>query len=63
MQETGPNGECVEPQIPRIPGNENPTMDEFCAYHQSVDAGQWDYPFHHSYPLSTTVPNGEMTGW
>jgi len=59
---TGPNGSCEEPRIPRIPGNSNPTLEEFCGYHQTIPASQWDLPYHSSYPLSTSVPNGEMIG-
>mmetsp|Transcript_5963 Transcript_5963/g.10937 ORF Transcript_5963/g.10937 Transcript_5963/m.10937 type:complete len:275 (+) Transcript_5963:228-1052(+) len=60
--QTGENGTCVPPEIPRIPGNKNPTMQQFCEYHQHNPASQWDMPFKHSYPLSTTVPNGNLIG-
>ena len=60
--QTGPNGECVNPKIPRIPGNANPTMEEFCAFHQSNPAEQWEMPFRSSQPLNPTVPNGKLIG-
>jgi len=59
---TGPDGSCQEPKIPRIPGNPNPSMEEFCAYHQGNTAEQWNIPFDRAYPLSTAVPNGELIG-
>ena len=59
---TGPNGTCVNPTIPRIPGNPTPTMQEFCEFHQNNPAEQWSYPFKKAYPLSTSVPNGELIG-
>jgi len=60
--QTGENGTCVPPKVPRIPGNRSPTVEEFCAYHQSNPAEQWEMPFRAGYPLSTTVPNGKLTG-
>ncbi|QDZ19713.1 hypothetical protein HOP50_03g22300 [Chloropicon primus] len=60
--QTGPDGTCVTPKMPRIPGNRNPTMEEFCNYHQSNPAEQWEMPFRASQPLSTTVPNGKLVG-
>ena len=42
--QTGENGTCVPPKVPRIPGNRSPTVEEFCAYHQSNPAELW-----HSY--------------
>ena len=37
-------------------------MEEFCAYHQSNPAEQWNIPFDRAYPLAATVPNGELIG-
>lgn len=59
---TGPNGECVDPKIPPIPGNLNPTIAEFCAFQQTTPVAYWDGVYRNRTLLTETIPNGPMFG-
>ena len=59
---TGPDGTCVPAPIPKIPGNDNPTIDEWCAWATRTSVWDWEEPFNTAFPLSDTVPRGDLYG-
>ncbi|QDZ19714.1 hypothetical protein HOP50_03g22310 [Chloropicon primus] len=60
--QTGPDGTCVPAAAPYIPTNPNPTMMEFCGYHQANPPYHWDGVWHNTTLLSESIPSGAFYG-